>query len=375
MLRRIPIVILAFVATALLFAGVANAQTFKGGDNTTVTSGETIQSAAYLAGNTVDVAGTINGDLYCAGQTVTISGTVNGDIFCAGQTITFSGTASGSVRLAGQTVNITGKVTNATIFAQTATLSGGTEVTQDLNGAAQTLTIADKAVVGRDITYAANTIDINGYVVRDVKVTTEQLTLGAGSTISGNVAYTSVNGVKTSDGLVIGKITQTIPKEEPKQSYSFGLAGSLMVAFYMFASVLLLLIVLAALFPSAYKESAARVGTSPWTTILIGFVALVTMPILLLFVAFTIIGLPIALLLGMLWLVVLMLSGSFSSYYIGSLLLKKQKNAIVIMLAGGTLLLVLYIIPIVGFFVAMVSTMLGTGIILREVMKRTPSTK
>jgi cytoskeletal protein CcmA (bactofilin family) len=362
-------------AAVVLFAGVASAQTFKTGQNTNVAGSEVIDSAAYLSGNTVDVAGTINGDLYCAGQTVNISGTVNGDIFCAGQTVNFSGTASGSVRFAGQTVNISGKANSASIMAQTANLSDTATITQDVNGGASTFTVSNSASIGRDLAYGASDIVINGMVGRDVKVGVEKLTLGSSAKVGGNVAYTSNNAVtKDAGASVVGTVTQTVPKQESKPSYSFGVAASLSFAIYMFFAILVLLLALVGLFPSVYKESAARIGKSPWMTLLIGFIAAITVPVLLIVIAITIIGLPIAIVLGLMWLLVVMLSGSFTAFYIGSLMLSK-KSPLLVMLAGGAVLLVLYFIPFIGFLAAMVSTALGIGIILRELMRRTPKPK
>lgn len=375
MLRKIPILLIAVFAGLVLFAGVASAQTFKTGSNTTVAGTEVINSAAYLSGNTVDVAGTVNGDLYCAGQTVNISGTVNGDVFCAGQTVTFSGTVSGSIRLAGQTVITSGKAASATIMAQTVTLADNTNITQDLNGGASTITIAKQAVVGRDIAYGAATMVVNGTVGRDIKTDVEQLTLGGGATVGGNIAYTSVNAIaKAPDATVSGTVNQTVPKEQANKSFSFGIASSLFFAMYLFVAVLLILIVLVLLFPGVYKESAARVGNSPWVTLLIGFIAVIAAPIVLISIAITIIGIPLALTLGLMWLVIVMLSGSFSAFYVGSLLLK-EKGPLLTMLSGGALLMVLYLLPILGFFVAVIATMLGVGIILRELMRRAPKTK
>lgn len=377
MVRKISIAVLAIVATLLLVAGISSAQTFKSDDNTQVAASETIDSAAYLFGDTVDVAGTINGDLYCAGQTVNISGTVKGDIFCAGQTINFSGTADGSLRLAGQTITISGQSTqSATLFAQTTNLADSAKISQDVNGGSSIFTVANKASIGRDLTYAASSIVINGTIARDVKVSAENLTLGSGAKVGGDIAYTSVNTIdKATTASVGGVVTQSIPKEESGSSYTMNVAGSMLFLLYFFIAVMVLLVALVLLFPSLYKSSYARIGTSPWMSMLFGLIALMIVPIMLLLVALTVVGIPLAIVLGLVWLVILLLSGSFSAYYLGALVLKNQKNPVIIMLAGGTLLLILLCIPIVGFFVWILSTILGVGIILHEMMKRTPKPK
>lgn len=375
MLRRLPLVLVAVVASALLFAGVASAQSFKTGQNTNVASAETIDSSAYVFGNTVDVAGTVNGDLYCGGQNVNISGNINGDVNCAGQTVNFSGFATGSVRLAGQTVNISGKANSATLMAQTANLFDTAIIARDVNGAAATFTVSPGATVGRDVAYAASNIVIFGSVGRDLNAKVEQLTLGNGAKIGGAIAYTSPNAITKDPGATVsGPVTQTMPKQTSEPSFSIGPTVTAFVLLYIFAAILVVMLALVLLFPSVYKDSAARVGTSPWMTLLFGFVAGLVVPALLFVIALTVIGIPLAILLGLMWLVVILLSSSFTAYYIGSLMLK-EKSPLLVMLAGGALLLVLYFIPFLGFLVAMLSTMLGVGIILREVMRRTPKPK
>jgi uncharacterized membrane protein len=77
-------------------------------------------------------------------------------------------------------------------------------------------------------------------------------------------------------------------------------------------------------------------------------------------------------LLGLMWLVIIMLSGPFTAYYIGRLLFSSARSVLLTMFVGSIVLLVLYFIPVLGVFVLLGVYWLGTGMILLELMRRTP---
>ncbi len=354
------------------FSGVASAQSVKTGDTVTVAAGEEIDSLLFASGTNIDIAGTVNGDVFCAGQTVTISGTVNGDVFCAGQTVNVTGKVTGSVRLAGQTVTLGGVIDgSAAIASQTLLLQKNSSIQRDLVGGAETATL--NGIISRDVALGASKIAINGQVGRNIKSEVEALTVGPAGRIGGDIAYTSnTDAVVSPGGQIIGTATRA-PLEQMSNNRSnapFALTFSAFI--YSFVTLLILSLALALLIPSMLHEASSKALSSPGRVALVGFLGVIIIPILILVLLFSIIGLPLGILALLAWLVIVMLSGPFAGYTFGRLILKTEKNPIFIMFSGASLLLIIYFIPILGLLVMLAAYLFGTGMILDAAMQRMP---
>ncbi|MFA5003856.1 MAG: polymer-forming cytoskeletal protein [Candidatus Saccharimonadales bacterium] len=353
---------LPFLASAAL----VHAQSFRTGTNVTVAQSETLNRTLFVSGRTLDIAGTVNGDVFCAGQNITVSGTVNGDLICAGQSLSVSGTVNGDVRLAGQDVIISGQVTgNASVGGQTLTLDSRGKIAGDLSTAAQTATL--NGTVGRDVAFATGSVAVNNTVGRDINAQVGTLTLGAGARVAGNVHYTSENSLTRSQGAVVGgTISHSTPKAKPARAGAvFGL--SLVMALYMFVSFLLIALTLVLIVPRAFHAAAESARGNLLKTFFVGFVASIIVPVLLVALLFTVVGIPLAFFAGLAWLVIVLLSGPFAAYLLGRLLLRhNSSNAIWTMLLGGVVLLLLYLVPFLGVITSMLALWFGLGTILTQ---------
>jgi cytoskeletal protein CcmA (bactofilin family) len=95
----------------LLLLGVvpaAAAATIVDADDYTLAAGETVEGNLYAFGNTVTIDGTVTGDLIATGSAIKIGpeGRVGGDLMAGGGEISVSGTVDGDVRSAGYLVEI-----------------------------------------------------------------------------------------------------------------------------------------------------------------------------------------------------------------------------------------------------------------------------
>lgn len=342
------------------FAGVAHAQSFRTGTNTVVSSSETVDGTLFISGRSVEIAGTVNGDVFVAGQTVTVSGTVTGDVLGAGQTVRVSGRVDGDVRVAGQTVTIGATVgRNLSAAGQAVTVEGGGRVEGDASLAGTDVVI--NGSVGRDVMLGTNTATLNGRVGRNIQAGTDQLALGNEADIGGDVTYTSKRTVTRSSGAqVAGKVTRSEPagKRESKQAEGFAWAFVL----WLLTSMLLLAVVLVLLLPRLFQQATTDAVRNLGWVFLTGFVASLVLPIVIIGLMFTVIGIPLALLMLLVWLVLLMLSGPFAAYLLGySILRNRTDNAIWYILTGGVILLLVYLIPVLGFLVLLVAHWFGLG--------------
>ncbi|HJP96299.1 MAG TPA: polymer-forming cytoskeletal protein [Candidatus Saccharimonadales bacterium] len=349
--------------SALSWVGVARAQAF----TQNVDAGKTVNGSVYSAGKQIRIAGVVDGDVYCAGQQVIISGTVKGDVICAAQTITISGKVEGSVRAAGQLVTLQNTVERSASIA------------------ASQITMEKKASIGRDATFAGGTLALDGTVKRDAVIASADTTLTGtigrnlrftGSTlqlqdralVAGTLEYTSSNSATiASTAAVKGAVTHHMPKHQDRKVFDL---GSFIIALIMMTAFAL---TMALIFPQQIHRVSAIAANSLGKTLLAGLLATVVVPVGLVALSLTLVGIPLALFGLMAWILLVALSMPIAAYYLGSMVLSKAKNALAIMAVGVVLLVVLMYIPLVGWFAAFVAYFIGTGALVRQLKQRLPS--
>jgi len=364
---RISVVaILTLLLSVLVFTTVANAQTFRNGQSPTVASGEVIDGSAFITGASVDVSGKINGDLYCAGQNVTISGEVDGDVLCAAQNIHLTGTVSGDVRLMGQSVTIDGTVgKSATLAGQTISVERQGRIGQDITLAGQNITL-DGAVV-RDVIIGAGVATVDAPIGRNITANVATLDLKANTVVGGSIDYTSPQKYSKAEGASIaGKVVYTQAEQTKSvETNAYNPIGMILWSLMLIASALIFVLLFPRLLHRTTDASAASFPRAIMT-VLVGLVAGIVMPFVILLLTLTIFGIPFAFVLFLGWSLVLALSGVFAAYYTGRVIWKKQNNAVVIMLVGAVVIAFLLVVPILNILVALLCTWYGSGAILMQ---------
>ena len=347
-----------------VFVGVANAQSFRTGDNVTVAAGETVDSSVWASGRNIDVAGTVNGDLWCAGMNITITGTVRGDVMCAGQTIRIDGTVEGDVRVAAQTVSVGEDISGSLSSAsQSFSLAGDASVGRDASVAGTDITINGN--IGRDLAVAAENVTVTGTVERDVRGALDKLRVEDEATIGGDLAYTSAREANISnEAQIAGETTRTEPTKSDRVEVKYLLGFNLVMALFIILSLLLLSLILLVLFPGIFRGVTDTALASPLKVLVVGFLAGLVFPVVFMTLLISLVGIPLAFLLLLAWLLVLMLAGPFFAYYLGRLIMKDRQHPAIIMTVGALLVLFVYFIPFIGFLVFLVVLWMGSGMLL-----------
>lgn len=373
-MRRLHLLLAVLLMTGIGLFGfitLASAYSFHSGNNVTL-SQKTIYDSVYMAGRTVDINNTVYGDVFCAGQNVNVTGTVHGDVICAGQTVNVTGKVDGDVRLAGQNVTLGANVSgNATIGGQSFTLTSSGKVGGDLTAGSADTTL--NGAVGRDAVLGGTTVTVNNTVGRNIKAQADTMKLTANARVGGNIALTSQHALSQDKGAVVtGTVSLTKPSETSKPRHAAPFGFGFIWFIYWFVAMLVTAIVLTLLFPRLFHSVTNQAMPRPWKALLIGFLATIAAPIIIVLSAASIIGLPLALLAGLAWLVVLLLSGPAFGYYLGRLILRGTRSPLLFMLVGAAVLVVLYFIPIVGILAVLAAMWIGTGMLLLALFRRTP---
>lgn len=361
----------------LVAGNTAHAAEFKSGNTYDFGSDQTVTEDLYVASQDINISGTVERGANLVGRTITISGEIKGDLQVAGDTIRISGKVDGTVRAAGSTVIITGTVGHDVFTA-----------------AAQTTIDRDAIVSGSLLTYSG-VVDVNGTVTQDLRTGTG--TLNVRGTVSGN-AYVAANQITFSDkGTVAGSMTYTAPQKlspqdqqkvqgmlsyNETQSRNWGkwskekTLGAL-VAAQVFARVYstvalgligLLVLWLIPLIPNrAIKESENSYGRN------LGYGALffVVTPFIVVALFVTLIGIPLALLLGTLYAVVWGLTVLPIAHKVGTLLVRKESTKankylvfIIGLLVTELAMGILNLIPFVGPLAVFVAKLWAFGVML-----------
>jgi cytoskeletal protein CcmA (bactofilin family) len=375
-MKHLKIIILSLalaVTSVVAFTGIAEAQTIRTGEVVTVDEDTVIDSSLLASGNTIRIDSDVEGDVLCAGQNVIISGDVSGDVLCAAQTIRINGTVDGDVRIAGQTVTIGGNVNgSATILTQTFALERNGRIGGDLVGFAQDAILT--GAVARDIEVTTSNLTIEGQVGRNVKGTIDTFNIGSSAQIGGDVNYVSNDQPNiSSGGQVVGTVSTVQPSRVQKSADTQATVSALIGwALYTLVTMLLLALVLVLLFPRVFHRVASRTLQQPGRVALIGFVAIIAVPVGIFVLFLSVVGIPLALLALLVWFVLIFLSGPFVAYLLGRLILRRNTSPALIMLLGACILLALYFIPIIGLLAMFAAYLFGVGMLLNEASYRLP---
>ncbi len=301
-----------------------------------------VQALQMLSGDQVSIDSPIDDDVFASGGTVTINAPVAGAVI-AGGTIIINAPVSGDVFVAGGQIVLNSDVEGKIVAA-------GGDI--DLRGDAKNAVIAggnvnihSTAVISRDAVIAGDTVSNAGTIIGNLTVRAEDFQ-NTGS--AGSVDF------KKSEGLQ-------------------GLQ-QVMNIFSILATVgfLIIGIILLKLFPAQFFSVEEEVRKSPVKNTLVGFVLIIASVILIFLLAVTLIGFPVALIMGMLFIIALMLSGLFVSFAVGRKIIdvfKVKTSDILIFLLGFVILSLLVRIPYAGALIGIVAISLGFGAIIYALRK------
>lgn len=319
-------------------------------ENTVVESGEVISRDYFAANETVQVLGTINGDVYVAGGKIIINGVVNGDVIAAGGVVTIGGLVTQDVRVAGGTVQIVGTVT------------------KNVTAAAGTVLVSPEARVGGNMLIFGGNTELDGTINGNVNAFAQNLTI-TNSTIHGNVDYWSDREALVSgDAAVNGEIkrheTNTQTRQWKENANAAGRGAHTASAVVSFFTTLIVGLLLIKLFPKYIKRSKEILDKELPKAFLRGSIAMFVIPLVLILLMITIVGIPLALIGALVFVIYLYVGRIFALVAIGSYILRKMKtneSLSMSFLLGLIVYFFLGFIPVIGGILTFIVTLVGLG--------------
>jgi len=343
-----------------LVAASACATEFRTGSAITVAADEVIDDDLMAAGNSVVIQGKVTGDVLAAGQTVRLTGPVGGSVMAAGNSVIVTGDVDGSVRAAGRSVTLGGLVkSNAQAGGQTVIVSETAKVGKDLHVGGTSVDL--DGTVGRLLGLAAQNAAVRGTVGGDVKFEGDELSLGPGASVGGELLYRSDLEPEMAQGATIaGGVTKLPPRPGAEGKRGFSLVGFLLrlVTWFAFGAVGI------AVAPRIFRAAAVAVAVRPWWNLLLGFLVLVATPVAVIVAMITVIGIPLGLVALIGWLVALLFSGVPVGAYLGGRMLRSASPYLALFL-GLLVLALLGLVPYLGFITKLVTILIGLAVYAR----------
>lgn len=314
--RRHVVTILAIVVLLTAMPGVALAETRAGGA-VVVGADETVDGDLEAFGGSITVRGTVDGDVQAVGGTVQIEGTVTGDVSVTAGSVVIGpdATIEGSLEGAAGDVTIAGNV------------AGNVEI------GAGTIAVTDTAVLGGDLAYDGT------------------LDQAPGASISGEVSQQAGLG----DPSMFGT---SIPAWLP--------------GVYVFATGLLMAVILLAVFPAFSRDVADGVIHSPGRSVGVGLLALISVPIALMGLILTLVGIPLAVIGLIVSLIGLWIGGLYGRYAVGEYVLGRSgmDNRWLALLVGFLVVGIAVRLPLLGGLLNLLVMVVGLGALTDALYRR-----
>jgi cytoskeletal protein CcmA (bactofilin family) len=248
----------------------------------------------FMAGSYVRVAGPVAGDLIAAGGGVDVDAAVNSDAIVAGGTLRVAGSVGGSVYACGGHVTVDGTVgRNARVCGGRVEIGPKADIAGGVSIAGGEVQL--EGAVKRYVQIAGGHVRIDGTVGGDVVVTSGSIELGPNARIGGKLRYRSREELQRDPAAQVaggieraGKSAQAIAHAERRVHRAAG--------FVWTVGLIVAAAVLVAALPGFTTRVAATLRSRAAMSLLIGFIALVCIPVLAIVLFVTLVGIPLALL-------------------------------------------------------------------------------
>ncbi len=372
MSKKVLLTILILTAFLVSVPVAVLAFTTKTGDSIYIAKDQEVEGNFYAAANNLTIEGYVPGDVIAAAESITINGSVDGDVIAVAQSITINGEVRGSVRVLATNININNLVNrNINALGSVVVLGSASQTNGDALIAGGMVESRGK-INGYLHGYCSKLL-ISGSVGRNVNFTLNNnesakqsapLVVTSDAKISGDVYYKSKTQADINQSSVSGQIVHSV-LEAKKGS---GVSSIIWHLLFKVFSALVLGLVLIYLFKKNILAMLEVLHRQGWMILASGTAWLFLTPIVAIILLFTVIGIPLALILLVMWLVALYLTKIISAILLGEMLSQKfswlkKSNNLGRMTMGVVLIFGLGTLPFVGWLISLLAVLVGFGVV------------
>ncbi|MFC1613222.1 hypothetical protein ACFL23_02720 [Patescibacteria group bacterium] len=341
----------------------------------------------FRIGEDLQIDNDVNGDVIVIAKSLTINGNINGDVIAVvAETIEINGIVSGDVRIATKNIILNSKIG------------------RNINAFSVNLQLGKDAIAGGDILMSSNYFKNEGIIEGSIKGNIEnveisnliggdvdidlgdkgKLDIAPNTVIQGSLFYSASQEAVIDNTVVIhGETKYEIVEDKLVNVSSINIFAKLVTLFGM----LVVGMVLLAIFKKRINQPIEEIKKHPTKSLLWGIGYLIFIPIISFLLMFTIIGIPIALIILAIYFILLYVSQVFCGIVIGKLVTRKggiplnssgdeQKEkslnkgkgkegiAFWQMAVGMFIFIVIVSLPVVGPSFRLLAILLGMGAII-----------
>lgn len=321
-----------------------------------VPAGDVVTEDLYAMGGLVIIEGVVEGDVFAVTGDLKITGTVTGDVLAlVGGPIDISGEVGGSVRVASVRADVSGEVADdlaVTAFETTVAGTVGRDVL--LVGGEATLS----GSVGRDVRLQAVRLGVDGAIGRDVLVRVDRLAVGSGANVSGNLLYQASREAAVADGAVVEGLLTRRDVLAPVWAKTV----TRMISILSLLGLIVAGLMIGWVFRGTSRAAIEEVQRRPWRSLAMGLAALLLIPLLMIPLFLTLVGIPVALLLLIMWLVAILLGPIPAVTRLGAVLLRGRGGVPGALVVGAVLWrTAMWALPLIAGLLYLTALLLGVG--------------
>ena len=313
---------------------------------------QTERGDLYILENNVSVENDVDGNLFVLADNADISGNVAGNVFVMATNVSIKSNVSGSVFVLADNLNfVNGQVTDVYFYGNNISMS-------------------ETAVVTREAKMMAATIKISGTITGDLYTQADIISLDETGSITGKLVYSGELN-QAAEGQIGSIEKQEIKKIVIDQRSNFEKKAESILSKTVTALFIIGLMVII-----SNNKIEAKLTLSDYVKGTVGgFVWIIVIPVIAMFLMLTIIGLPFAILLITLYVLMFFVAIPAMSLQISAYILNiKNKDSKVLLWLLGVLiycaLAILRQIPVVGGVITFITGLYGFNLIIKTLFSK-----
>lgn len=324
----------------------------------------------WIMADTATMAGAAADDVFLIANTAAIAGDAGNDVWIAGNSITISGTVRDHARVGGNAVKVSGIVSNSlTAVGVAIQITTSAVIRGGANIMANSATVEGR--IGGRVRIMAEQATVAGTCDGDVRIVANDIVVTPGAEIGGDLTYTSAKELILDPKVTLrGKLIRAAAGPAAATEVPLWRAAAGQLVFLLGA--LLAGLVFTGIFPRFAAASAGAIRESPLRCAFTGALGFCLIPMLATAAMFTLIGIPLSLLMLAGFGLLLYLGRIVVALWIGGLLLGKPGGALKRAFALALGLAVLYgvaLAPALGTPVWFLVAFVGMGALLLRLVE------
>lgn len=359
------------LTVSLLGFSPGYALTIRAGNNIVIAAEETIDDDVIATGQSVSVHGIVTGDLIAFASDVKVTGTVGGTIIAGAGTVDIEVLGAKSVWIGAGQAKLSGTID------KNAVLAGGN------------LVFSDDGYVGKDLIAYGGKFSVYGAVDGSIKggvgeftmtgssgavdISAEEAYVEGTAQIAGDLIIQSETEPSIDEGAYVGgdvKFTKVEEEEKPIFALAPVIAFFItIIKFVVFIAKILVGLVLISISRIYVRRIMDTLKQKPWHSLGWGFIGVIAIPVLIVFLFAILIGYPFAVFGIYIYTILFFLSSIMVGLVLGELIIRlfKKKGEVsmyVSLILGLVILGIIDFIPVLNFLVRLFVVLFGVGMVL-----------